>query len=177
MFSCRCWFFSPLLLHCPLEMLTKIGCTNSPCVSLSYSSKLKCFCCHYQERFNICRCIFWTLLCFQQPDHFFYHAVSFFSATRKCQSAHKIQPTCVWHRGCRKCSYWGACRHMLTCRLCMEQERIPKPQSAPGFWGSITVDKMWVLMCMLCKLPIFSVVKTLTCYAQRITEKNPKHPI
>lgn len=75
-------FFSPLLLHCPLEMLTKIGCMSSPCVSLSYTSNLKCFYCHYQERFNICRCIFYTLLCFQQANHFFCHAVRFLKATR-----------------------------------------------------------------------------------------------
>lgn len=77
------FFFPPLLLHCPLEMLTKTGCMSSPCVSLSDSSKLKCFYCHYQERFNICRCIFYILLCFQQLNHFFCHAVSFFKATRK----------------------------------------------------------------------------------------------
>lgn len=78
----------------------------------------------------------------------------------------------MWHRGCRKCNYWGVCRHMSTCRLCTEQgEGIPRPQSAHGFWGSVTVDKMWVLMCMLWKLPIFSFVKMLTHDMQRITEK------
>lgn len=74
---CDCFFFPPVLLHCPLEVLTKTGCMSSARVSLSYSSKLKCFCCHYQERFNICRCIFCTLLCFLQPKHFFCYAVRF----------------------------------------------------------------------------------------------------
>jgi len=38
----------------------------------------------------------------------------------------------------------------------------------------VTFYKMWVLTSMLCKFPIFSVGKMLTCYVEGMTAK--KHP-
>ena len=158
-------------------MLTKIGCMSSPCVSLSYSSKLKCFYCHYWERFNICRCIFYILFCFQQPNHFFCYAVSFLKATRKTPVfAHKTQLTVYDTEAAGNAVTSvsvGSCWSLDTTRS--REKGFPSPRV---FIVSedlmVTFYKMWVLTSMLCKFPIFSVGKMLTCYVEGMTAK--KHP-
>jgi len=110
-------------------MLTKTGCMSSPCVSLSYSSKLKYFCCHYQERFNICRCIFYTLFCFQQPKHFFCHVVRFLKSTGK------YHPLCV--------------RPSFTCaQYRLQGEGLPRPQSVHGCWKLISLVNLQLKYCI-----------------------------